>query len=68
MIPPEQAAEGLLYGFKGIGVPPWKIGECALYACERIHGQFPEINQDGSKNEQWAYWLIAYNYLKEQFK
>lgn len=68
MITPRDAADGLIYGFEKIGVKPWLLGQCAMYACERIHGQFPQINKDGTENDEWKYWLEAYNYLKERFK
>lgn len=61
---PIQAAYGLIYGYEKIGVKESLVIKCALYACERIHGQYAQINKDGSENEDWKFWLEAYNYLK----
>lgn len=63
---PKGAADGLIYGFEKIGVRTNLVIQCALYACERIHGQYPQINKDGTENEDWRFWLEAYNYLKEK--
>jgi hypothetical protein len=61
---PKSAAEGLIYGFEKI-VPYKYVNACALYASERILGQHAQINKDGTENEDWKLWLLAYNYLKQ---
>lgn len=63
---PKSAADGLIYGFENIGVRTTLVIQCASYACERILGQYPQINKDGSENEEWKFWLEAFNYLKEK--
>lgn len=63
---PQSAADGLIYGFEKIGVRATLVIQCALYACERILGQYAQINKDGTENEDWKFWLEAYNYLKEK--
>lgn len=63
---PQSAADGLMYGFENIGVQFTLVLPCSMYACERILGQYAQINKDGTENEEWKFWLEAFNYLKEK--